>query len=150
MFSFFGWQNILTHSPLCYGSSLVWSHVIYPKYFDFLQTFLPTDWCHCIMLTHWGRVTHICVSKLTIIGSDNGLLPGGRQVIIWTNDGILLIGTLETNFREILSKIHIFSLKKVPLKLSSAKWQPFCICLNVSSNDDYYAWFFIPFYENNK
>ena len=25
--------------------------------------------------THWGRVTHICVSKLTIIGSDNGLSP---------------------------------------------------------------------------
>ena len=23
-------------------------------------------------LTHWGQVTHICVSKLTIIGSDNG------------------------------------------------------------------------------
>ena len=29
-------------------------------------------------LTHWGRVTYICVSKLTIIGSDNGLLPGVR------------------------------------------------------------------------
>ena len=27
-------------------------------------------------LTHWGRVTQICVSKLTIIGSDNGLLLG--------------------------------------------------------------------------
>ena len=27
---------------------------------------------------HWGRVTHICVSKLTIIGSDNGLSPGRR------------------------------------------------------------------------
>ena len=26
-------------------------------------------------LTHWGRVTHICVSKLTIIGSYNGLSP---------------------------------------------------------------------------
>ena len=25
-----------------------------------------------ITLTHWGRVTHICVGKLTIIGSDNG------------------------------------------------------------------------------
>ena len=25
---------------------------------------------------HWGRVTHICVNKLTIIGSDNGLSPG--------------------------------------------------------------------------
>ena len=41
-------------------------------------------------LTHWGRVTHICVSKLTIIGSDNGLSPGRRQAIIWTNAGILL------------------------------------------------------------
>ena len=42
-------------------------------------------------LTHWGRVTHICVSKLRIIGSDNGLSPGRRQAIIWTNAGILLI-----------------------------------------------------------
>ena len=48
-------------------------------------------------LTHWGRVTHICVSKLTIIGSDNGLAPWRRQAIIWTNAGILLIGPLGTN-----------------------------------------------------
>ena len=40
-------------------------------------------------------MTHICVGKLTIIGSDNGLSPGRRQAIIWTNDGILLIRTLE-------------------------------------------------------
>ena len=33
-------------------------------------------------LTHWGRVTHICVGKLTIIGSDNGLSPERRQAII--------------------------------------------------------------------
>ena len=46
-------------------------------------------------LTHWGRVTHICVNKLTIIGSDNGLSPGRRQAIIRTNAGILLIGVLE-------------------------------------------------------
>ena len=26
-------------------------------------------------LTHWGRVTHTCVNKLTIIGSENGLAP---------------------------------------------------------------------------
>ena len=45
-------------------------------------------------LTHWGRVTHICVGKLTIIGSDNGLAPGRRQAIIWTNAGILLIRPL--------------------------------------------------------
>ena len=53
-------------------------------------------------LTHWGRVTHICVSKLSIIGWDNGLSANQRQAIIWTNAGILLIGTLRTNFNEIL------------------------------------------------
>ena len=58
-------------------------------------------------LTHWGWVTHICVSKLTIIGSDNVLSPGRRQAIIWTNAGILLIRTLGTNFCEILSKINV-------------------------------------------
>ena len=42
------------------------------------------------VLTHWGGVTHICVSRLTIIGSDNGLSPDRRQAIIWTNAGILL------------------------------------------------------------
>ena len=55
-----------------------------------------------LVLTHWGRVTHICVSKLTIIGSDNGLLPGRHQAIIWINAGILLIVPLGTNFISIL------------------------------------------------
>ena len=66
----------------------------------------------CSLLTHWGRVTHICVSKLTIIGSDNGLPPGRRHVIIRTNVGILLIGPLGTNFSEILIVIETFSFKK--------------------------------------
>ena len=76
-------------------------------------------------LTHWGQVTHICIIKLTLIGSDNGLLSGRHQVIIWTNDGILLIGPLGTNFCEILITIHIFSFKKMHWKMSSAKWRPF-------------------------
>ena len=80
--------------------------------------------------SHWGRVTHICVSKLTTIGSDNGLSPGRHQAIIWTNDGILLIRTLGTNFSEILSKIHSFSFKKMHLKMSSAKWRLFSLGLN--------------------
>ena len=37
---------------------------------------------HLFCLTHWGHVTHICVSSLIIIGSDNGLSPGRRQAII--------------------------------------------------------------------
>ena len=65
-----------------------------------------------IVLTHWGRVTHICVSKLTNIGSDNGLSPGRRQAIIWTNTAILVIGPLGTNFSELLAGIQAFSFKK--------------------------------------
>ena len=90
--------------------------------------------CLISMLTHWGRVTHLCISKQTIIGSDNDLSPGRRQAIIWTNAGILLIGTLGTNFSEILIKIRIFSFKKMGLNVSSAKWRPFCLGLNVLSD----------------
>ena len=83
------------------------------------------------ILTHWGRLTHICVSNLTNIGSDNVLSPGRRQAIIWTNAGISLIGTLGTNFNEMLIEIHAFSFTKIHLKMSSGKWRPFCLGLNV-------------------
>ena len=94
---------------------------------------LPKWWPFCPAgdeLTHWGRVTHICVSKISIIGSDNGLSPGRRQAIIWTNAGILLIGPLGTNFSEILIGIQTFSFRKMHLKVSSAKWRPFCLGLD--------------------
>ena len=67
-------------------------------------------------LSHWGRVTHMCGSKLTIIGSDKGLLPGWRQAIIWTNTRILLVGPLGTNFSEILNDIDTLLLRKMHLK----------------------------------
>ena len=92
----------------------------------------PMLWhVHAWELTHWGRVTHICVSKLTIIGSDNGLSLGRHQAIIRTNAGILLIRPLGTNFSEFLVEILIFSFKKMRLKVSSAKRRPFCLGLNV-------------------
>ena len=75
-------------------------------------------------------MAHICVSKLTIIGLDNGLAPGRRQAIIQTNAGILLIRTLETNFSEILSDIHTFSFKKMNLKMTSTKWRQVYVGLN--------------------
>ena len=86
-------------------------------------------------LTHLGRVTHICVSKLTIIGSDNGLTPRRRQAITWTSAGILLIRPLETKFSENLIEIHMFSFKKMHLKMSSVKWRLFCLpqCVKWSS-----------------
>ena len=76
-------------------------------------------------------VAYIFIGNLTIIGSDSSLSPGRRQAIIWTNDEILLIGPLGTNFSEILIKILTVSFKKMRLKGSSAKWQPFCLGLSV-------------------
>ena len=105
-------------------------------------------------LTHWGRVTHICVSQLNIIGSDNGLSVGRRQAIIWTNAGILLIGPLGTNFSEIFIEIFTFSFKLMHLKMSGI-WRSFPLGLNVLTQihewvkhimctalTPYYAWLY--------
>ena len=86
---------------------------------------------YAVSLTRWGQATLICVGKLTIIGSDNGLSPGRRQAMIWINDVILLIGSLGTNFSEILIGNQTFSFKKMHLKMSSAKWRPFYFGLNL-------------------
>ena len=76
-------------------------------------------------------MNQICVRKLTIIGSENGLSLGRHQTIIWTNAGILLNGTLGSNFSEIWSEIHTFSFTKMHLNISSAKWRQICLGLNV-------------------
>ena len=84
----------------------------------------------------------MCVSKLTIIGSDNGLSHGRRQAIVWTNAGILSIGPLETNVSEILIEIYRFSFKKMHLIMSSGKWRPFCLGLGVliEVNSTQFTW----------
>ena len=107
-----------------------WFHFFY---FIFILEILFPCSLRSSCLTQWGRVTHICVSKLTIIGSDNGLSPDRRQAIIWTNAGLLLIRPLGTNLSEIVIEILTFSFKKMRLKLSSAKRRPFCLGLNVLS-----------------
>ena len=78
-------------------------------------------------------MTHICVSisKLTTIVSHNSLLPGRHQAIVWTNAGISLIGPLGTNFCEFLIETDIFSSREMHLRMSSGKWQPFCLGLSV-------------------
>ena len=53
-------------------------------------------------------MTLICIGKLTIIGLDNGLLPGWRQAIIWTNAEMLLNGPLGIHFSEVLTDIYTF------------------------------------------
>ena len=88
-------------------------------------------------LPHWGRVTHICVSILTIIGSDNGLSPGRRQSIFWINAGLLSIGPVGTNFSEILIDIYTFQFMKMHVKMLCKKnWRPFYLGLNVLTQSD--------------
>ena len=76
-------------------------------------------WAICVAifpvyLTDWGWVTHI-----------------------WTNAGILLIGPLGTNFSEISIGIQTFSVTKMHLKMSSAKWRPISLYLSVLTQ---YGW----------
>ena len=72
----------------------------------------------------------IYVSKIIIIGSDNGLVLTKLQAIIWTIAEMLLIEPLGINFSEILIEINTFSFKKMHLKVSSAKWRLFHLVLN--------------------
>ena len=44
---------------------------------------------------------------------------------------MLLIRTIGKNFSEISTEIYTFSFKKMHLKMSSGKWRPFCLSLNV-------------------
>ena len=60
--------------------------------------------------------------------------PGRRQAIMWTNAGIVLIRHLSISFCDILIAIHTFSFKRMRLKMSSGKWQPFYPGHNVSNH----------------
>ena len=76
--------------------------------------------------TEW----YMRVSKLAIIGSDNGLSPGQRHDIIWTNAGILIIRTSGTNINEILNEIHAFfqenAVENVVCEMAVILTQPRC------------------------
>ena len=65
-------------------------------------------------------MAHTCIRKLIIIGPDSGLSPCRRQAINRNNAGLMLIVILKTNLSEISIETHIFSYKKIKLKMSSA------------------------------
>ena len=119
-------MEYVVHSVKVNGANMLFVMIFYYRGY----AAIPISFNTTVPLTHWSRATHICVGELTIIGSDNGLSPGRRQAIIWTNAGILFIRTLGTNFSEILGEIHSFSFSKMQLKMSSAKWRLFGRGLN--------------------
>ena len=79
---------------------------------------------------HWGWVTHICVIKLNIIGSDNHLLPAQHQAIIWTIARILskLRNKFELNL-EWNSYISIQgnAFENVVCKIATILFWPQCV-----------------------
>ena len=80
---------------------------------------IEAEWCI------YASIKHINIA------SGNGLLPVQHQVVILTNAAILSIRPQGTYFDEIWFKIQKFSFKEINLKMSSVKWQPFCLGLNV-------------------
>ena len=123
------WTNAasLSIGPLVTNSSEIWI----PK-FSFKKMHLNMSSAKCQqfcsslnMLTHWGRATHICVSKLTIIGSDNGLSPDRRQAIIWTNAGLLFIGPLGNRNSNIFIQENAF--ESVVCKTAAILSRPQCV-----------------------
>ena len=128
------------HESFVHSSTLkvfYWSISDGPK--DIQYASISGNLQHILLSNHWGRVTHLCVGNLAIIGSHNGLSPRRRQVIVPSNAGLLSIGSSGTNFDELSIKILTFSFKKMHLKVSSAKWRPYCPGLNVLKQGKYGA-----------
>ena len=132
---------------------------LWPLQIESKQTLFYVPWTvkdrtHGPALTHWNRVTHICVSKLTTIGSDNGLSPGRRQAIIWSNAGILLIWTLIRNKYQWNLKrnwcifIQANAFENVVWKMAAILSRPQCVnTLRPRQNgrhfsDDIFEWIF--------
>ena len=127
-------RDKLENSNRSWQANMKVSTTVVPSFLPALQSilaaFFHNCWCLALsleVLTHWGQVAHICVSKLTSSDSDNGLSPALRQAIA----GMLLIGYLGTNFSGILIAINTIYFKKMHLKIPSAIWRPFCFGLKV-------------------
>ena len=117
------WKLLNIHFSTNYTSFNMWARQLVWNFKGYLwnstQNTPPIHWKIQFIyivenLTHWGRVTHIWVSKLIIIGSDNGLSPGQ-----WRN--IVNLG-LGNKFQWNRNRIW-----KNRLKVSSAKWRRFCL-----------------------
>ena len=128
------WTMFNYNPPIAHCHPLLWGGGILVDHWSTISSFCFGLLCcynisrvgPCDHLTHWGRVTYICVGKLAITSPDNGLSPGRHQAFIWTIAGISLIGPLGTNFSEMLIEIQTFSLKKIRFKMKSMSFRLQC------------------------
>ena len=82
--------------------------------------------------TKRGGVTHIRVSTLTIMGSDNGLSPGCHQAIIWTKCrnivNWILRNKLQWNvYRNLYICVQENAFEIVVMKLTAILSRPQCV-----------------------
>ena len=107
--------QVSAHMNVHHGSAAVYLHQL--------------QWSN--LLTHWGRVTHLCVSDLTIIGSDHGLSPSRSQSIIRTNANIVnraLGSKLQWHFnRNSNIFIHENAFESVVCEKASILSRPQCV-----------------------
>ena len=95
------WNNLNTfdlriyEAVLCTGKRsciealiYIYAYIYICIYIRYMTSWIKWNCDYRCILNRLDRVTHIWVSKLTIIGSDNGLSPDRRQAIIWINSGI--------------------------------------------------------------
>ena len=83
-----------------------------------------------ILMSHSGRLTHICVSKLTLIGSDKAWHLVGTKPLSELMLGYCWLDPQEQNSAKFNQNSYII-IKKIHLKMSSWYWWPFCLGLNV-------------------
>ena len=98
----------------------------------------------CLNSLRWGRMMHRCVGNIIIIGTENGLSPGRCQAIIWTNDGILLIGPLPNKLQcNHNQNSYIFiqenTFENVVCKMSTILSRPQWQCVEINLMRSYWT-----------
>ena len=114
---------------ICYQSSSITYCVIFHQDIKrFNSIAVISMYSHYVIVAKWQIYASV---NWATFGSDNCLVPGRHQAIVWTNAGVLLSRPSETNFCEILIVIHISTSKKMNLILLFTKCWPFCLSPNV-------------------
>ena len=128
------WKNLFPLVYLYNGILQLESRCLYCNPGPSLWSKMNAARCSCPIstdaLTHWSRVTHICVSKLTIIGSDNGLSPAGAKPLFqwWNIVNSNLLNTFQWN-RKRNSYIFIQenTFENVVLEMAAILSRPQCV-----------------------
>ena len=72
----------------------------------------------------------ICVSKLTIVGSDKRLLAWTSPSHYLNQCWDIVNWTRRNKLQRNINKFHTFSSMKMHMKMLFGKWRPFCLGLN--------------------